>query len=121
MSKHDQTITFKYIFKYDYNPVYVNGAQGGITPHGEIIANFYLERPPLPNQLTHATNHDGSISTEVKTVKPDDLNSSLIRYIENGIVLNYQNAKNLHNWLGENIAVLERVLISKGNLDSDSK
>ena len=89
MSKHEPKISFKYIFKYDYNPVYVNGAHGGISPRGEIVANFYLERPPLPNEITHAINPDGSIGAEVIAVDPENLNSSIVRYVSNGVVLNY--------------------------------
>jgi hypothetical protein len=110
MSKHEPSITFKYIFKYDYNPVYVNGAQGGVSPRGEIIANFYLERPPLPNEVTHAINPDGSIGADVIGVAPENLNSSIVRFVSNGVVLNYQNAKALHSWLGDQIAALERMM-----------
>ena len=118
MSKHDESITFKYIFKYDYNPVYVNGAQGGISPRGEIIANFYLERPPLPNEITHAINPDGSIGTDVIAVDPKNLNSSIVRYISNGVVLSHQNAKALHNWLGEQINGLERLVAAREETDN---
>lgn len=110
MSKHDPSITFKYIFKYDYNPVYVNGAHGGISPRGEIVANFYLERPPLPNEITHAINPDGSIGTDVIAADPENLNSSIVRYISSGVVLNYQNARIMHGWLGDQIAELERLM-----------
>ena len=112
-SKHDPSITFKYIFKYDYNPIYVNGAHGGISPRGEIIANFYLERPPLPNEITHAINPDGSIGTEVVAVDPEDLNSSIVRYVSNGVVLSHQNAKALHGWLGEQIEALEGMVSAR--------
>jgi hypothetical protein len=118
MSKLEPSITFKYIFKYDYNPIYVNGAQGGISPRGEIIANFYLERPPLPNEITHAINPDGSIGTEVVAVDPEDLNSSIVRYITNGVVLNYQNAKALHSWLGEQIEALEGMMLARGEINN---
>lgn len=113
MSKHEQEISFKYIFKYDYNPVYVNGAQGGISPRGEIIANFYLERPPLPNEITHAINPDGTIGADVIAMDPEKLNSIIIRYVSSGVVLNHQNAKALHGWLGEKIAELENMLQSR--------
>lgn len=110
MSKHDPSISFKYIFKYDYNPVYVNGAHGGVSPRGEIIANFYLERQPLPNEITHAINPDGSIGTDVVAVDPENLNSTIVRFVSSGVVLNYQNAKSLHVWLGDKIAELERMI-----------
>jgi|ERR1039457_1334311 hypothetical protein len=115
MSKHDPSITFKYIFKYDYNPVYVNGAHGGISPRGEIIANFYLERSPLPNSITHAITPEGTVSDQAVAADPENLNSSIVRYISSGVVLNYQNAKNLHSWLGDNIAELERLQQAREN------
>ena len=110
MSKHDPAITFKYIFKYDYNPVYVNGAHGGVSPRGEIVANFYLERQPLPNEITHALNPDGSIGADIVAVDPENLNSTIVRYVSQGVVLNYQNAKVLHSWLGDKIAELEQLV-----------
>jgi hypothetical protein len=110
MSKKTPAITFKYIFKYDYNPVYVNGAHGGVSPRGEIVANFYLERQPLPNEITHAINSDGSISADVVGVEPENLESTIIRYVSNGVVLNLQNAKALHSWLGDKVAELEQMM-----------
>jgi hypothetical protein len=110
MSKHEPAITFKYIFKYDYNPVYVNGAHGGVSPRGEIVANFYLERQPLPNEISHAINPDGSIGTDVVAVDPENLNTTIVRFVSSGVVLNYQNAKALHSWLGDKVAELEQML-----------
>ena len=121
MSKHDPAITFKYIFKYDYNPVYVNGAHGGVSPRGEIVANFYLERQPLPNEITHAINPDGSIAADVVAVDPEHLESTIIRYVSNGVVLNLQNAKALHNWLGDKIVELERMMASHAEPSAEAQ
>jgi len=106
--KSDPSVSFKYIFTYDYNPVYVNGAHGGLSPRGELVANFYLERQPLPNEITHAVTPEGAIG-DITAVDPKDLNSSLVRYVPCGIVLNYENARNLHQWLGNNISEMERL------------
>jgi hypothetical protein len=110
MSKHDPEISFKYIFKYDYNPIYVNGAHGGVSPRGEIVANFYLERQPLPNEITYAVNPDGSIGADVIAVDPENLNSIIVRYVSSGVVLTHQSAKALHGWLGDKIEELERMI-----------
>jgi hypothetical protein len=108
MSQHENhSITFKYIFPYTYNPLYVNGAQGGLTPRGELVANFYLERQPLPNEISHAISADGSIG-EISAVEPQNLDSSLVRYVSCGIIMNYENARNLQQWLNERIAEMER-------------
>ncbi len=99
MSHKNPHFKFKYIFTYDYNPVYINGAHGGISPRGELVVNFYQERPPLPNSITHELNPNGTIGSEV-AADPEDLNKSLIRFVSNGIVVNYQTAQELHAWLG---------------------
>jgi hypothetical protein len=54
-------ITFKYIFNYGYNPVSGNGAHGGISPRGELAVSFYLERPPLPNSISHGISPNSTI------------------------------------------------------------
>jgi hypothetical protein len=121
MSKHEPAISFKYIFKYDYNPVYINGAHGGVSPRGEIIANFYLERQPLPNEITHAINPDGSIGADVIEVDPENLNSIIVRYVSSGVVLNLQNAKALHAWLGDKIEELERLTQAREEQPAEAK
>ncbi len=100
------SIKSKYIFKKDYNPVYINGAQGGISPSGEVVINFYLQRNALPVSQTFDINEDGVMGDET-AVEPKDLKTSFVRVIENGIVMNYQTAKEIHRWLGNHIDTLE--------------
>jgi hypothetical protein len=99
-------ITFKYIFTYDYNPLYVNGAHGGVSPRGELVVNFYMERPPLPNSVSHEINQNGTIGAE-SSVDPGDLHASLVRYVSTGVVLSPQTARDLHSWLGDKIREIE--------------
>ncbi len=106
MSKDKPQITFKYIFTYDYNPKYVNGAHGGVSPRGELVVNFYLERQPLPNAVSHEINQNGTIGAE-SSIEPGDLHASLVRYVTTGVVLSLQTARDLHGWLGEKIRELE--------------
>lgn len=106
MSNKNNDFKFKYIFTYDYNPVYVNGAHGGVTPRGELVVNFYLERQPLPTSITHELNPNGTIGKE-ESAEPDDLSKSLVRFVTNGVVVNHQTARELHYWLGEKIREME--------------
>jgi hypothetical protein len=112
MSNKNPEFKFKYIFTYDYNPVYVNGAHGGVTPRGELIVNFYQERQPLPNAITHELNPNGTIGKEV-AVEPGDLNKSLVRFVSNGVVLSHQTARELHYWLGEKIKEMEAMELAR--------
>lgn len=109
-------LTFKYIFNYAYNPVYVNGAHGGISPRGELVMNFYLERPPLPEEIKHAINPNGTIG-DITSEEPHDLSSSMVRYIDNGVILNYESARNIHYWIGERLKEMESIEKAKAALN----
>ena len=116
MSNKKPELTFKYIFNYAYNPVYVNGAHGGISPRGELIMNFYMERPPLPNEIIHEINPNGTIG-DVVAEKPEDLKNSMVRFIDSGVVLNYESARNIHFWIGERLKELEAIERAKAALN----
>jgi hypothetical protein len=102
----ENKITFKYKYPDDYNPQYINGAQGGINVQGEIVANFYFERLPLPNSITQEINNDG-ITGNVVATEPEDLPDSILRYVQSGIIMNIEVAKQVHEWLGKHIELLE--------------
>jgi hypothetical protein len=106
MANKTPEMTFKYIFTYDYHPVYANGAHGGVNPRGELVMNFYMERQPLPNSITHEITPAGTIGNETGA-EPDDLGHSLVRQVLNGVVVNYQTARDLHYWIGEKLKEME--------------
>ena len=100
-------IKCKYIFKDDYNPLFANGAYGGVNPLGEIIIHFFLERNALPNSQTFS-NKNGFLDTKsIEEVEPLDLQKSFVRFIQTGVVLNYKTAKEIHKWLGDHLTILE--------------
>lgn len=102
----DNKIKVKYKYADDYNPQYVNGAHGGINVQGEIVANFYFERVPMPNSITHEVTKEGGLGNIVVT-EPEDLTKSVLRYVQSGIVMNLEVAKQIHKWLGNQIALRE--------------
>jgi hypothetical protein len=108
MSNKKAELTFKYVFNYGYNPSYANGAQGGFSPRGEMVINFYLERQPLPDAITHEITAEGAIGRETG-VEPKDLASSMVRYIDTGVVMSYDNARAFHSWLGEKLHEVEEL------------
>ena len=108
MATENKSIKFKYIFQDDYNPVYINGALGGINSQGELIVNFYLERIGLPNSIVQTIAPDGQLASIIES-DPKDLNQSHVRYVCNGIIMNLQTAKTIHEWLGNHIANLEKL------------
>lgn len=105
-----EKLNFKFIFEDNYNPKYINGAYGGISARGEIIIHFYVERPALPNQMSFKIEN-GMISDEIEEDRePKDNKYSFVRFIENGILMDYSVAKELQNWLNNKIVELEEKL-----------
>ena len=103
-------LTAKYIFDKNYNPKYVNGAYGGLNTGGEIVINFYLERTGLPKKQVFAINDQGQSEEIVEKRSPENHEQSVVRVVENGIVLNLAHAKNIHDWLGKQITQLEGII-----------
>lgn len=99
---------FKYKFSDDYNPVYINGAFGGISTKGELVVHFFLERQGLPTSEVHQITPEGELSLKMKR-EPADQPFSAIRYIDTGIILSYDSAKNIHKWLGDKINELDKI------------
>lgn len=101
-------VSFRYIFKDDYTPVYANGAYGGVTAHGEIVANFYLERHALP--LKELVEVNGS------RVQPDGCDRNYVRVVETGVVLSLETAKSISAWLDDKIKQAENIQNNKSNV-----
>jgi hypothetical protein len=99
------SIKCKYVFDKNYNPVYINGASGGVTPRGEIIANFFLERHGLPFSQTYSVK-DNKLDKTID-IEPADFEESLVRFVDNGIVMNIDTAKEIRGWLDRMINMLE--------------
>jgi len=43
-------------------------------------------------------------------IEPSDLKNSFVRVFQNGVIMNYQTAKEVHKWLGEHIKNLENII-----------
>ncbi|HXK48853.1 MAG TPA: hypothetical protein PKW56_00140 [Clostridiales bacterium] len=106
-AKKPDKIKFKYIFDHNYNPKYVNGAYGGITPKGEIAVHFYLERQGLPNSQTYELTKN-RLGEEIEK-DPDDLHESMIRFVDTGVILNVETAKEVICWLQEKVNKLNEI------------
>ena len=108
MGSKKPELTFKYVFNYGYNRTYVNGAHGGFSPRGEMVINFYLERQPLPEVVSHEISPEGAIGRETG-IEPKDLANSMVRFIDTGVVMSYDNAKVFHAWMGDKLREVEEM------------
>lgn len=106
--KTKKKIVYKYKFRKDYNPVYANGAYGGVSSKGEIVINFFNERQAIPYEAEHEIIGN-QLSDQVIT-KPVGFNGTHhVRFIENGVTLNLETAKAIRSWLDKHIAQLEGI------------
>ena len=118
--KEKRLIEFKYIFSDDYRPDYTNGAYGGVTTTGDICANFFLERMPVPRSQLYVCNDEDGLSNilePVEPVEPEDFGIVLIRHVPSGIVMHVEAARNLVDWLNLRIAEAEAFNKTKGKVD----
>lgn len=100
-------IKFKYIFSKEYNAKYASGVYGGVTPSGEIVANFFLERHALPTSQTHKVELSGQLGAIIEN-EPNDLQETMVRVVENGVIFNVGFAKIFKEWLTGKIEEAER-------------
>jgi hypothetical protein len=73
-----------------------------------MVINFYLERQPLPEAISHEITSAGAIGRET-AVEPEDLASSMVRFVDTGVVMSYENAKVFHAWMGEKLREMEEL------------
>lgn len=85
----------------------MNGAFWGISPQGEIVINFYMERVAIPRSQTYQFS-EGKVLKEISEERePGDHERCVVRVIENGIILDVAHAEDIHRWLGEHIKNLK--------------
>ena len=104
-NKQDK-VRIKYVFDKDYNPICANGAFGGVGARGDIILNFFYERPPLPKHMVQTVDDNGNI-TETLDVDPKDFDDLVIRYITSGVSLRYKDAVSIRDLLDRLIKMKE--------------
>lgn len=107
MSQEKQPLRIRYEYQQDpeVRLKYSHGVLGGINSQGEIEMNFYAESDALPPYSERIVAPDGSFGHEIA---PYDENLKLItRHIHSKVVLNYQSARGLLEWLEDQIALIE--------------
>lgn len=106
----EKTIEFHYLKPPDYRTFHVDGAIGGPTPSGGLSVSFFVERSPIPQNITYELKN-GQLGGEVRRSGK----VGVIRELDCGIVLTLPAAKTLHSWLTKQILALE----SKKNAKKD--
>lgn len=82
-----------------------HGVWGGVNPHGEIEICFYHESDIPPETSEQALGPDGAIGPE--RACGDGSSRNISRHIHTRILVNYNTARALLDWLEERVSELD--------------
>lgn len=101
------SIKVNYLKSPSYRTVHVDGAVGGATPSLNMYIALWSQRGSLPDVSVHAVTPEGNFEAVPQSVHAKS--DGLVREVECGLMMSLEAAKNLHLWLGEKIAELEKI------------
>ncbi len=88
-------VTFHFVKSPQHRVIRVNGAVGGVSPQNEVMATLYVERPPIPESITHNVLPVGLDSN----IKRQTVKKGIVREAEVTLSLDPMIAKSLALWL----------------------
>ena len=95
----------------DNTPVYVEGAQGVLTPKGSLQVSFYSENMRPKTNLSTTLDQSGTV-VNVKTEDPFGLDVGeihIVRRIEADLILTLPTLKAVTAWFNNKIGEMEAV------------
>ena len=101
-------ICFDYVKSSLFRIIHADGAIGGLTPCLGVQLHVWSERFPIPKQVVHPLNPDGTLGQEI--AKDRVSRANIIREVEAGIVFDFETAKAVRDWLNERIEEVEKIL-----------
>ena len=96
-------VKFKYYFDDSYDPEYVNGTYGGPTPNGELVMHFFMDRFPIPYEVTQGLSSEGTPDINKVMVYPDQEEALIRRTIKTGIIMSPDTAISIYKWLKDRL------------------
>jgi hypothetical protein len=98
-----KTIDIYYKKTNNYRTYHVDGVFGGVTPRGKFYIELYIDRSPTPQTIRHKIDEDGKIGDEVNREGKE----GIIREIEAGLIMDYDVARSIRDWLDAKIKILD--------------
>ncbi|MDR4509164.1 MAG: hypothetical protein MRJ65_13190 [Candidatus Brocadiaceae bacterium] len=99
-------ITFEYKVSPNYSVYAINGIQGGFNAQGDLVANLFYERSPIPRKITHALMEDESLGEEINR----DSANAIIRHVMFGLSFNPRIARHIAKWFSNKADEYERAV-----------
>ena len=99
-------IRYKYVMDDSVRMSTAHGVWGGINPQGEIELNFYEESDSLTQWSECLVAPDGSLGPEMMDEENLEVRE-VVRRINTRVLLNYNTARAVLEWLEDRVAALE--------------
>lgn len=85
------SVTFHLIKTSAYETHHADGVICGLNPGGRAFLAFYVERPPIPQMVTHELGSDGTLGR----ISASKGKQGIIREMQTGIILDLANVEAL--------------------------
>jgi len=106
-------VSFDLIKSKYFRTIHVDGAFGGISPTGTYLRmGIFNESQPIPEKITHSLTPDNQLGPE--NIEKRLVNHSFIREVEADLIMNFETAKLLKNWLEQQLSMFEQMNLSRG-------
>jgi hypothetical protein len=99
-------IPVHYVKSNAFRVVHADGAYGGATAHGFIQMAFYSERVAYPRETILEISPDGVQLGETDVER----RQGAVREIEVAAIMDLKTAESLHQWLGQKVDELRKLL-----------
>jgi hypothetical protein len=106
MSKMPSKIRYSFSLEPKARLQTAHGVWGGVNSQGEIEMNFYYESEVLPPFVEQIVEPDGTLGHELIPPEDEELRE-VTRSIHTRVLLNYNTARGVLEWLEEQLDALE--------------
>ena len=75
---------------------------------GGLAVSVYTERPAIPQKVVQAVSPEGQLGEELTDEREG--RQGIVRSVQATLHMNLEQAKALHEWLGQHIVVIEQTI-----------
>jgi hypothetical protein len=98
-----KSIKFHYIKSTQFRVIHAEGAIGGITPTRDVFISLFNERAALPQMTEFTVSAEGTLGAEIAR----EGKRGLVREMEVAVLLSATAAKNLAQYLIDQVKLIE--------------
>jgi len=114
---NENKVRFHHIKGNLFRVIHADGAVGGITPTGEIFFSLFNQRMPIPKLIVQGFTETGELGPEIMGER--EIRDGIIREVEVGVIMNPTVAKQLRDWLDQNLQLIAQVAAAQQSPDKE--